>query len=127
MAALARRQLGPPQSAPGQGNMASGLMMIKSAVDMLTTALPSLPPGSQQHKDTLKAMQQLSKHLPQGAPVAGVQQTQLGDMLRNTVRNALLQRIMASQQGGQGGPPGGGGGGGPMGQPPPPSTPLPGA
>lgn len=124
LAALARRNQQPNVSAPGQGDFAKGLMMLKSAVDMLQAALPSLPAGSQQHKDAIKALGGLSKHLPQGAPAAGVQQTQLGDMLRNTVRNALMQRIMASQQGGGGaggGPPGGGQ------QAPPPSTPMPGA
>jgi hypothetical protein len=47
------------------------------------------------------------------------------DLLRNVMKNALMQRIM-SQQGGGGGPSGAGGGGG---QPPAPmpSTPLPGA
>lgn len=122
LAALARRSQQPQVSAPGPGNVASGLMMLKNAVDMLQAALPSLPAGSQQHKDVLKALQSLSKHLPQGAPVAGVQQTQIGDMLRNTVKNALLQRIMANRGGGggaPGGPPGGG-------QPPMPSSPLPG-
>jgi hypothetical protein len=126
MAALARRSQQPQPSAPGAGNFAGGLMMVKNAVDMLQQALPSLPAGSQQHKDVLRSLQTLSRHLPQGAPTAGVQQTQLGDMLRNTVRNALMQRIM-SQRGGAGTP----GGPGPSApgapQPPPPSTPLPGA
>ena len=91
---------------------------------MLQGALPNIPAGSQQHKDVLKALQGLSRHLPQGAPTAGVQQTQLGDMLRQTLRNAITQRIMA-QGGGGGGGPGGPPGGGQ--QAPPPSTPLPGA
>ena len=126
LAALSRRQQQPSVSAPGPGNFASGLMMLKNAVDMLQNALPSLPAGSQQHKDVLKSLTTLSRHLPQGAPTAGVQQTQLGDMLRNTIRNALMQRIM-SQRGG-GGTPGGPGPTAPGApQPPPPSTPLPGA
>lgn len=99
--------------------------MMKSAVDMLQKALPQLASGSQQHRDALRAITALSRHLPQGAPTAGVQQTQLGDLLRGTVRNALLQKLMG-QQGGPGGPPGGGGGAGEP-PPPPPSTPLPGA
>jgi uncharacterized phage infection (PIP) family protein YhgE len=102
------------------GNIAQGLMQIKTAVQMLQTALPNLPEGGQQHKDVLKALQSLSKHLPQGAPTAGVQQTQMGDMLRQIIRNALTQRMM-SQQGPGGGAPGG------MPSPPSPATPLPGA
>ena len=132
MAALARRQMSPPVSAPGAGNMAQGLMQLKTAVDMMQAALPNLATGSQQHKDAVQAISRLARHLPQGGPTAGAQQTQLGDLLRNTIRNALMQKLMA-QKGSQGGPPGppDGGGGGPMPpdseQSPPPSTPLPGA
>lgn len=126
LAALARRNLQPPVSTPGPGNIAQGLMMLKNAVDMIHQALPMLDPSSQQHKDVVKALSSLTKHLPQGAPTAGVQQTQLGDMLRNTGRNAVIQKIMQGQGGAQGG------GQGAQGQPglptqPMPSTPLPGA
>jgi hypothetical protein len=110
--------------------MAQGLMQIKTAVDMMQSALPNLAPGSQQHKDVLNALNRLSRHLPQGAPTAGVQQTQLGDLLRSTIRNALMQKLMG-QKGAAGaptGPPQGGGGGDDGGdQAPPPSTPMPGA
>jgi hypothetical protein len=115
--------MSPPVSAAGPGNVAQGLMQLKTAVDMLTSALPNLAAGSQQHRDALRAMQTLSRHLPQGAPTAGVQQTQIGDLLRNTLRNAITQKIMQQRGGGAGGPPGGGGGP----QPPMPSTPMPGA
>ena len=133
LAALARRSMSPPVSTPGPGNMAQGLMMLKQAVDMIHAALPSLEAGSPPHKDAIKALTSITRHLPQGAPTAGVQQTQLGDMLRNTMRNALLQRIMTQRQQGGGGAPAGGGpaaaGGAPGGMPaqPMPSTPLPGA
>ena len=90
---------------------ANALMQIKSAVEMLQGALPGLGTGGEIHQAVLTAIRALSGHVPQGAATAGVQQTQLQDMLRNTVRNALLQRVM-SQQGGGGAQP---------------STPLPGA
>jgi hypothetical protein len=127
-----RQRMSPPVSAPGPGNMAQGLMQMKTAVDMLQASLPNLATGSQQHKDCLNAISRLAKHLPQGAPTAGTQQTQIQDLLRSTMRNALMQRIMSQQGGGQGGPPGGtpdgGGGAQPPGdQAPPPATPLPGA
>jgi hypothetical protein len=125
-----RNRTTPPVSAPGPGNMAQGLMQLKSAVDLIQAALPNLASGSQQHRDALQAVSRLSKHLPQGAPTAGTQQTQLMDLLRSTMRNALMQKIM-SQRGGKGGPPGtpddGGGTQPPGDQSPPPSTPLPGA
>jgi hypothetical protein len=122
--------MAPPVSAPGPGNMAQGLMQMKMAVDMLQTSLPNLAVGSQQHKDCIKAIQNLSRHLPQGAPTAGTQQTQLMDLLRSTIRNSLLQKMM-SQRGGSPGPqgaaPDAGGGGMPGGDQSTPSTPLPGA
>jgi hypothetical protein len=125
-----RQRAAPPVSAPGPGNMAQGLMQLKSAVDLIQQALPMLAAGSQQHRDAVQAVSRLSRHLPQGAPTAGAQQTQIMDLLRSTMRNALMQKLM-SQRGGQGGPPGtpdGGGGAQPPGdQPPAPSTPLPGA
>jgi hypothetical protein len=52
-------------------------------------------------------------------PAVGIQKTMIGDQLKRTIQNALLQKIMGS--GGQG-QPGGGQGGAPM-----PSTPLPGS
>ena len=131
LAALARRGQQPQVSSPGMGNMAQGLMQLKTAVDMLQAALPNLGTGSKQHTDCLKALQSLSKHLPQGAPTAGVQQTQLQDLLRNTIRNAMMQRLIGQQSGGgqAGGGPGGPGapGGGGMQPSPAPSMPLPGA
>lgn len=91
---------------------------MQQAIAMLQDALQGMPPGSQPHKDVLNALNRLSRHMPQQAPTAGVQQTQLADMLRSTVKNALLQRIASGGKGGPGG-----------GQPPAPtpSTPLPGA
>jgi hypothetical protein len=96
-------------------------MKIKSAIDLLQQSLGGLPAGENSHRDVLNALRQLSRHLPQGSPTVGVQQTQLGDLLRSTMRNAILQKIMGGQGGG--GAPGGGQGP----QPPMPSTPLPGA
>lgn len=106
------------------------MTMVMNALGMLQQALPGLQPGSPIHRDALRALNSLSRHVSQGAPTAGVQQTQLQDLLRNTVRNALLQKIMGQQGGGPGGP---GGPAGPsptpgaMQQAPMPSTPLPGA
>jgi hypothetical protein len=123
MAALARRQQGPQASAPGAGDQASSLTQIQNALAMMQQALPGLQAGSPVHRDVLRALQSLSRHMAQGQPTAGVQQTQLKDMLRAVARNALLSNIMNQQQqgGGQGGTPGA------MAQAPMPSTPLPGA
>lgn len=80
-------------------------------------ALPGLGVGTPVHTAALRAAQQLSRHIGQGSPTAGVQKTMLGDMLQGTVRNALLQKLMGQQ----------GGGGGPGQQAAMPSTPMPGA
>ena len=101
------------------------MMLMTQAHGLLSQALQNFPAGSKQWNDIHSSLGKIAKHMAQGAPESGVQQTQLGDMLRNVVRNALLQRIMG-QRGGQGGggqsAPGGG-------QPgiPSPATPLPGA
>lgn len=115
LAALARARGAPQASAPGQGAQAAALQSVKMALDMLQAALPSLGTGSEVHRDVINAVSRLSRHMPQGIPTAGAQQGAVQDLLRNTVRNAMLQRVMANQ--GQGGGQ----------QPMPPSTPLPGA
>jgi hypothetical protein len=132
LAAIAGRQRGPQVSAPGPGDQASSMTMLMQAIGLMQQALPGLQVGTPVQQDALKAVQRLSKHLPQGAPSAGQQRTHLEDLLRNIVKNALLQRIMGQQKPQQGG----GGPDQPAGpspvpgaaaQPPMPATPLPGA
>lgn len=125
LAALSRQQTSPQISAPGPGNNANSMTMIQNALGLIQQALPGLPQGSPIHSAALKAATQLSRHMAQGAPTAGVQQTQLMDLLRSTMRNAILQKIMGQQgqqQQNMGAPAGPIGGAAPM-----PSTPLPGA
>lgn len=107
------------------------MTMVMNAIGMLQQALPGLMPGSPVHKDVVRAISSVSRHVSQGQPTAGVQQTQLKDLLQNTVRQALLSRIM-QQQGGQqpqdqGAPAGPSPIPGAMSPAPMPSTPLPGA
>lgn len=131
LASIANRQRGPQVSAPGPGDMGSSTMLVMQAYGLLKQALPGLLPGSPIEQDILKITQRMSRHLPQGQPAAGVQQTQLMDLLRNVLKNALVQKIMGQMKPGQGAPgggaPGGGGPPGAMAQAPMPSTPLPGA
>jgi hypothetical protein len=123
MNALQRRQMGPQVSAPGAGNQADSMGKIKMALDMIRDALSGVPPGSPLYNDVVRAMSRLSRHLPQGQPTAGVESTQLRDLLRAAMKNAFMGPLgrMMGGAGGQGGAPGGGA------QPPMPSTPLPGA
>jgi len=125
---LGSKQRGPQISAPGPGDQAQSMSLLSNAVSMIQQALPGLPSGSPIHTAVLRSLQQLSRHIGQaGQPGAGQQKTQLQDMLRNVMRNALMARISQGQGGGPGAP--GGPGGAPGGPPPAPmpSTPLPGA
>jgi hypothetical protein len=111
--------------------MAQGMMLVTQAHGMLTQALQMFPANSPQWKDIHGSLGRLGRHMAQSAPEAGVQQTGLQDLLRNVIKNALLQRIMSSRSQSGGG--GGGGGGQPGGEPgssvpgvPAPAAPLPG-
>lgn len=121
--ALPFLQKGPQPSAPGPGDQASSMTQIANAIAMIQAALAGLGAGTPIHRDALRAIQSLSRHMAQGNPTAGTQQTQVQDLLRNLMRNALLSRIMQQRgtQGGQGNTPGA------MSPAPMPSTPLPGA
>jgi hypothetical protein len=114
--------MGAQVSAPGPGNQADSMNLIIQAIQTLKQAGLGLQPGSKLHSDVFRTISQLSRHLGgAGAmgPAVGIQKTMIGDQLKRTIQNALLQKIMGS--GGQGHP-GGGQGGAPM-----PSTPLPGS
>ena len=120
LAAFARSRMGPQVSAPGPGNMADSMTTLQQAIQLIQQAALGLPPGSPLHRDALRAASQLSRHLGGAAgmaPGAGVLKTSLGDQLRHTVRNMMLQRVLGMK--GQG--PGQGS------NPPMPSTPLPGS
>jgi hypothetical protein len=111
--------------------MANAMTQITTAIGMIQQALGGLQAGTPIHKDALRAVQSLSRHLNQGQPTVGVQRTQLQDMLQSVARNALLSSIMGQQKqardpGAPAGamPPGMAGG---MNPAPMPSTPLPGA
>jgi hypothetical protein len=126
---LGRQQTGPPVTAPGPGNMAQGMTLLTQAHGLMAQALQMFPGGSPQSKDILDSMKRLGRHMSQGAPETGAQQTSIMDLFRNVAKNALLQRIMQSRSqsigGGQqqaGGEPGSAVPGIPS-----PTTPLPGS
>src|SRR5580704_1681119 len=124
LAAFARSKMGAQVSAPGPGNQADSTNLIIQAIQTLKQAGLGLQPGSKLHSDVFRTISQLSRHLGGAGgmgPAVGIQKTMIGDQLKRTIQNALLQKIMGSG-GGQPGQPGGGRGGAPM-----PSTPLPGS
>ena len=120
-AAFARRQQGPQVSAPGPGDQGSSLTQIQMALGQMQQALNGLQAGTPVYRDVLRALQSLSRHMSQGQPTVGVQQTKMKDFLRSLAQNAMLANVLNQQGQGQGGPPGA------MAQAPMPSTPLPGA
>ena len=127
LAAFARSKMGAQVSAPGPGNQADSMNMIVQAIQMLKQAGLGLQPGSKLHSDVFRTISQLSRHLGGAGgmgPAVGIQKTMIGDQLKRTIQNALLQKILGSK--GQGGQPGQAGGGG-AGGAPMPSTPLPGS
>jgi hypothetical protein len=89
---------------------------LLQAVQWIQQAALGLQPGTPLHKDALKAVTSLSRHLPAGAPTVGVQRTAGMDLLRAIGQSGFLQSIMGQRAAGA-----------PGGQPPMPSTPLPGA
>jgi hypothetical protein len=125
LAALQRARQAPQQSAPGPGNQADALMKIKTAIDLIQQALPGLQSGTPSHTAALRAAQQLSRHIPQGAPTAGVQMTQVMDLLRGIQQSPLIQMLQGVRGIGQG--QGGQQGGGGQPQAPMPSAPMPGS
>jgi hypothetical protein len=122
LAAFARSKMGPQVSAPGPGNQADSMNLIIQAIQTLKQAGLGLQPGSKLHSDVFRTISQLSRHLGGAGgmgPAVGIQKTMIGDQLKSTIRNALLQKILGGQ---------GGQGGGQGGQAPPmPATPLPGS
>jgi hypothetical protein len=130
MAALARSRQGPQVSTPGPGNTADSMNLLLQALNMMQHAALGLAAGSPVWRDVQKAITSMGRHLPQGAPTAGVQQTNVKDLLRRLVQGSFLQKIQQQQQqappGGQDNP--AGAAPSPMEQQSPmPSTPLPGA
>lgn len=97
-------------ASPPTGNLgltADALTKVREAVRLLEMALPQLPMGSEPYKDTLKAIQSLSKSVPASAEVPGVQQTTLADLQQQAQKSSMFQQVQrALQQGAT--PPAGG-------------------
>jgi hypothetical protein len=108
--ALQAARGGAPNSMPGDGTQAKAMTTIMNAVQMINSALQGLDPTSRVARDVRRAIDQLSRHMPQGNATAGAQKTDLMDTLRTVAQTALSQNM--PQSGGQN---------------PMSSTPLPGA
>ena len=128
---MGRASQNPQMSAPGPGNTANSMNQLLTAIQQIQQAIQGLQPGTPLHRDALQAVTRLSRHLPQGAPTAGVQMTGMRDLIRQISQSPFMAQVMQQLSGGGGGGAGGRNQGGPAGaQPnlaPMPSTPLPGA
>lgn len=129
--AMTQAMQGPQVTAPGPGNFADALVKIHGAMEVISGALQALV-GTPHFKSVLGALHQLQKVVGQaagGTAMAGVMQTQAGDMGQAASRNAAAARIAqmmgGQQQSGPGGAPAGPNT--PMPTAPLPSTALPGA
>ena len=96
-----------PASAPTEnaGQAADSMSKVRTAVQMLETALPGLPLGSDPHKAVLSAVQSLSKVVPPSAEVPGVQMTQLAGLQKQAQQSAMLQQLAAAMGQGENIPP----------------------
>jgi hypothetical protein len=76
------------------------MMKISQAIATIQEAMASLPIGSELHRATLKAVNDLSKHFQGPTDATGpAQQTMLQDQQRQLQQRALLQRIMQNSGG----------------------------
>lgn len=98
----------------GPGHAASGMAMLRKAIELMQLALPALPIGSDAYKACHEAMGKLLKAAPAQEAAPGVDQTALRGLVQNAQNLGPLQALMR-----QGPGPGGPGAGGPGGGPPP--------
>ena len=100
--AAAQRFQGMQRPRSGAGAQAMAMMQISRAIQQIQQALPNLPIGSELHRATVKAINDLSRHF-QGPSDATdqAQQTMAQDQLRQMQAQALQRRIMQNS----GGPP----------------------
>ena len=90
-----------PTGSPGA--TAGAMAKVREAINILQTALPNFPAGSDPHSKLLAAIQSISKVVPPSAEVPGVQQTALRDLQQNAGQNAMLKQVMSSLGGGNAG------------------------
>jgi len=93
---------------PNPGDMAQGMTMVGSAVQMLQQALQFFPIGDDMQKAVIDSIQKLSKMAPPSAQVPGVQATNLTGLTEQAQKNAImlaLQRAMSGPDSGAATPP----------------------
>lgn len=89
-----------PQGNPG--NTQAALTKIRNALQMLEQALPEIPMGMPMHTDVLKAVQNLSKHLAEGAESKGLDIQSLIQATKQSAQSAPLAAMQRMFAGGGG-------------------------
>ena len=106
----------PPGQPPGQLGPASlpgpnaGLAMkamsdVRNAIQMLESALPHIPMGTELHGEVLNSVKGLSKHLGQGSQNQGLDLMSLLQMARQTAQSQPMQTLMRAYPNNPGAPP----------------------
>lgn len=88
-----------PSGNPGM--VANALAKVREAVNILSTTLPDLVPGTDPWKAVYDAIGKLGKVAPEGAGSPGVQQTATRDMAQQQQQMAPMTAIMRSMAAGQ--------------------------
>lgn len=107
------------------GEVAASVSKAREAINILQMALPGFPVASDGHKAVLKAIEQLTKVMPEAEASPDLQQNTLRQLMQQAQQNAPMMAAMRALQarGGAGMPQPGAAappGAGPAAAPPPP-------
>lgn len=105
--------LGLPAAQGNPGNAIAGIMKVRQSVKMLEEALAMVPMDSPLHEKILTSVKSLLTAMPDESPdMAGPQQTNLLNLVRQQAQAAPLKALMGAMGGGgapgAGAPPPGG-------------------
>ena len=76
------------------GNAAGAVAKIRQAIELMQDALPSVPLGSDLHKEVLGAITKLAKHASAGDASPGIQQTAGKTLMQTQQHEAHFQALM---------------------------------
>jgi hypothetical protein len=82
------------------GNVAQGVAQLRTALQLIEKALPSIPMGTPLHEQAMKVASTLAKHLSDHAEQSGAERQTLVQALRGLQNNQQMQALgrMVPQQ-----------------------------